>query len=36
LVYVEHTVKGTGTLLRGWREARRIARQPWAPVQRVH
>ncbi len=36
LVYVEHTVKGTGTLLRGWREARRIARQPWAPVERVH
>jgi rhamnopyranosyl-N-acetylglucosaminyl-diphospho-decaprenol beta-1,3/1,4-galactofuranosyltransferase len=34
LVYVEHTVKGTGTLVRGWREARRIARAPWRPVDR--
>ena len=34
LVYVEHTLKGTGTLLRGWREARRIARRPWQPVDR--
>jgi hypothetical protein len=32
LVYVEHTVKGTGTLVRGWREARRLARAPWRPV----
>jgi glycosyltransferase involved in cell wall biosynthesis len=32
LVAVEHTVQGTGTLLRGWRDARRIAREPWQPV----
>lgn len=35
LVYVEHTVKGTGTLLRGWRESRRLARAPWRPVDRA-
>lgn len=34
LVYVEHTVSGTGTLIRGWREARRIARAPWSPPDR--
>jgi rhamnopyranosyl-N-acetylglucosaminyl-diphospho-decaprenol beta-1,3/1,4-galactofuranosyltransferase len=32
LVYVEHTVRGTGALLRGWREARRIRRGRWEPV----
>jgi rhamnopyranosyl-N-acetylglucosaminyl-diphospho-decaprenol beta-1,3/1,4-galactofuranosyltransferase len=32
LVYVEHTLKGTRALLRGWREARRIAGGPWQPV----
>ena len=34
LVYVEHTLSGTGTLIRGWREARRIARAPWKPPDR--
>jgi rhamnopyranosyl-N-acetylglucosaminyl-diphospho-decaprenol beta-1,3/1,4-galactofuranosyltransferase len=33
LVYVEHTVRGTGALLRGWREARRIRRRSWTPVE---
>ena len=32
LVYVEHTVRGTGALLRGWRESRRIRRGRWEPV----
>ena len=34
LAYVEHTLRGTGSLLRGWREARRIARAPWQPPDR--
>jgi rhamnopyranosyl-N-acetylglucosaminyl-diphospho-decaprenol beta-1,3/1,4-galactofuranosyltransferase len=32
LVYVEHTLRGTGALLRGWREGRRIRRGRWEPV----
>lgn len=32
LVYVQHTVRGFGDLLRGWLAARRILRQPWQPV----
>jgi rhamnopyranosyl-N-acetylglucosaminyl-diphospho-decaprenol beta-1,3/1,4-galactofuranosyltransferase len=32
LVYVEHTVRGSGALLRGWRESRRIRRGRWEPV----
>jgi hypothetical protein len=32
LVYVEHTLSGTRTLLRGWRESRRLLRQPWEPM----
>ncbi len=32
LVYVEHTVRGTGALLRGWRESRRIRHGGWEPV----
>ena len=32
LLAVEHTLKGTGTLTRGLREARRIRRAPWAPT----
>jgi rhamnopyranosyl-N-acetylglucosaminyl-diphospho-decaprenol beta-1,3/1,4-galactofuranosyltransferase len=32
LVYVEHSVHGTGALLRGWRESRRILRGRWEPV----
>jgi rhamnopyranosyl-N-acetylglucosaminyl-diphospho-decaprenol beta-1,3/1,4-galactofuranosyltransferase len=32
LVYVEHTVRGTGQLVRGWRESRRILRGKWEPV----
>lgn len=32
LVYVEHTLRGTGALLRGWRAARALMRQPWEPV----
>jgi GT2 family glycosyltransferase len=33
LVSVEHTLSGTGSLLRGWREGRRINRDPsWQPV----
>lgn len=32
LVYVEHTVSGTATLVRGWRDSRRIARRPWSKV----
>jgi rhamnopyranosyl-N-acetylglucosaminyl-diphospho-decaprenol beta-1,3/1,4-galactofuranosyltransferase len=32
LVYVEHTVRGTGQLVRGWRESRRILRGRWEPV----
>lgn len=31
LVYVEHTVRGTGALLRGWRESRRILTGEWEP-----
>jgi rhamnopyranosyl-N-acetylglucosaminyl-diphospho-decaprenol beta-1,3/1,4-galactofuranosyltransferase len=32
LVYVEHTMRGTGALVRGWRESRRIRRSRWEPV----
>jgi hypothetical protein len=32
LVYVEHTLKGIGPLLRGWRESRAIRGLPWEPV----
>ena len=32
LVAVEHTLKGTGALTRGFREARRIRRSRWSPV----
>jgi glycosyltransferase involved in cell wall biosynthesis len=32
LVYVERTLKGTGALWRGWREAGRVRRSPWRPV----
>ena len=32
LVYVEHSVRGTGELVRGWRESRRILRDRWEPV----
>ena len=32
LVYVERTVKGAGTLLRGWRQSRVIRRRSWEPV----
>jgi glycosyltransferase involved in cell wall biosynthesis len=32
LVYVEHSVRGTGALVRGWRESRRIRRGSWEPV----
>jgi rhamnopyranosyl-N-acetylglucosaminyl-diphospho-decaprenol beta-1,3/1,4-galactofuranosyltransferase len=32
LVYVEHSLHGTRALLRGWRESRRLLRQPWQPI----
>jgi rhamnopyranosyl-N-acetylglucosaminyl-diphospho-decaprenol beta-1,3/1,4-galactofuranosyltransferase len=32
LIYVEHTTKGIRPLLRGWRAARTIRREPWQPV----
>ncbi len=32
LVYVEHTVKGVGPLLRGWRASRAIRHAAWEPV----
>jgi rhamnopyranosyl-N-acetylglucosaminyl-diphospho-decaprenol beta-1,3/1,4-galactofuranosyltransferase len=32
LVYVEHTLKGVGPLVRGWRESRSIRRADWQPV----
>lgn len=32
LVYVERTLKGWRPLLRGWRAARRVMREPWQPV----
>ena len=32
LVYVQHTLKGAGSLVRGWRESRRLLRQPWEPI----
>ena len=32
LVYVERTLRGTGALLRGWREARALMRRPWQPM----
>jgi rhamnopyranosyl-N-acetylglucosaminyl-diphospho-decaprenol beta-1,3/1,4-galactofuranosyltransferase len=32
LVYVQHTLKGAGTLVRGWRESRRLLRQSWEPI----
>ncbi len=32
LLYVEHTLRGTPALLRGWRESREIRRRPWTPV----
>jgi rhamnopyranosyl-N-acetylglucosaminyl-diphospho-decaprenol beta-1,3/1,4-galactofuranosyltransferase len=32
LVYVEHTLKGSGALIKGWQESRRIRRSPWAPT----
>jgi glycosyltransferase involved in cell wall biosynthesis len=34
LVYVEHTLSGTSTLIRGWRDARKIAKEPWQPPDR--
>lgn len=32
LVYVEHTLRGTGELIRGWRKSRELLRQRWAPL----
>jgi rhamnopyranosyl-N-acetylglucosaminyl-diphospho-decaprenol beta-1,3/1,4-galactofuranosyltransferase len=32
LVYVEHSLRGTGALLRGWRESRHILHGRWEPV----
>lgn len=32
LVYVEHTLRGTGALWRGWRESRRLQRTAWEPL----
>ncbi len=32
LIAVEHTVSGTGALLRGWQAAHAISRSPWEPV----
>ena len=32
LVYVQHTLRGFGDLVRGWSAARKIMREPWQPV----
>jgi len=32
LLYVERTLRGWRPLLRGWRAARRVMREPWQPV----
>lgn len=32
LVYVQRTLKGASALVRGWRESRRLVREPWEPM----
>ena len=36
LVYVQHTLRGFGDLVRGWSAARKIMREPWMSMNSRH